>query len=97
MLERAQHLIRRAGKTAGLNDQEVDRLLEPDAEHKFEIELESGKKLPAYRVQHSNKRGPYKGGIRFHRDVNHDEVKALATLMSLKTAASGLPPCAPAR
>jgi glutamate dehydrogenase/leucine dehydrogenase len=91
MLERAQHLIRRAGKTAGMEDHEIDRLLEPDAEHTFEIELKSGKKLAAYRVQHSNKRGPYKGGIRFHRDVNHDEVKALATLMSLKTAASGLP------
>jgi glutamate dehydrogenase/leucine dehydrogenase len=91
MLERAQHLIRRAGKTAGLSDAEIDRILEADAEHAFDIELDSGKKLPAYRVQHSNKRGPYKGGIRFHRDVNHDEVQALATLMSLKTAASGLP------
>src|SRR5690606_5246166 len=45
----------------------------------------------AYRVQHSSKLGPHKGGIRFHPDVNKDEVQALATLMSLKTAAVGLP------
>src|SRR5829696_1855869 len=44
-----------------------------------------------YRVQHNNRRGPYKGGIRFHPDVDLDEVRALATLMSLKTAAVGLP------
>jgi glutamate dehydrogenase/leucine dehydrogenase len=42
-------------------------------------------------VQHSNKRGPYKGGIRFHGDVDEDEVRALALLMSLKTAAVGIP------
>jgi glutamate dehydrogenase/leucine dehydrogenase len=72
MLERAQHLIRRAGKTAGLSEVEIDRILKADAEHTFEIELDNGKKLPAFRVQHSNKRGPYKGGIRFHKDVSHD-------------------------
>jgi len=39
-----------------------------------------------YRVQHNNALGPYKGGIRFHPDVTLEEVKALATLMTLKTA-----------
>lgn len=42
-------------------------------------------------MQHSNKLGPYKGGIRFHPNVDIDEVRALATLMSFKTAAAGLP------
>jgi glutamate dehydrogenase (NADP+) len=91
MLETAQHLISRAGKRIGLDKKVIDSLLEADAEHQFEIGLSSGKKLKAYRVQHSNKRGPYKGGIRFHQEVNLDEVRALATLMSLKTAAVGLP------
>lgn len=91
MLETAHHLITRIGKNLGLSDTEINNLLEADAEHEFEIELSSGKKYQAYRVQHSNKLGPYKGGIRFHPEVNKDEVRALATLMSLKTAAAGLP------
>lgn len=91
MLETAQHLIRRAGERLGLSVTEIDTLLQADAEHAFEISLSNGKTAQAYRVQHNNKRGPYKGGIRFHHDVNLDEVRALATLMSLKTAAVGLP------
>jgi glutamate dehydrogenase/leucine dehydrogenase len=42
-------------------------------------------------VQHNNKLGPYKGGIRYHPNVSLEEVQTLATLMSLKTAAVGLP------
>src|SRR5215210_8236806 len=37
-----------------------------------------------YRVQHNGARGPYKGGIRYHPEVDLDEVRALATLMSWK-------------
>jgi glutamate dehydrogenase (NAD(P)+) len=44
-----------------------------------------------YRVQHNAARGPYKGGIRFHPEVDLDEVRALAALMSWKTAIVGLP------
>src|SRR2546423_15365385 len=44
-----------------------------------------------YRVQHNGARGPYKGGIRFHPEVDLDEVRALATLMSWKTAIVGVP------
>ena len=44
-----------------------------------------------YRVQHNNARGAYKGGIRYHQDVDLDEVRALAALMSLKTAVVGIP------
>ena len=84
-------MIRRVGRKTGLSDSEIDELIKVDAEHKFEIELDSGKKFAAYRVLHKNKRGPYKGGIRFHPRVDLDEVRALATLMSLKTAAVGLP------
>ncbi|HLG91236.1 MAG TPA: Glu/Leu/Phe/Val dehydrogenase [Candidatus Saccharimonadales bacterium] len=91
MLETAHSLIRQAGKKIGLSDAEIEELIKVDAEHKFEIELDSGKKFPAYRIQHKNKLGPYKGGIRFHPQVDLDEVRALATLMSLKTAAVGLP------
>lgn len=44
-----------------------------------------------YRVQHNNVLGPYKGGIRFHPSVDIDEVRALATWMTWKTAIAGLP------
>lgn len=91
MLKTAHNQIRDVAKKMGLSDDDIDKLLEVDAVHEFDINLESGKKLKAYRVQHSNKLGPYKGGIRFHPKVNRDEVRALATLMSFKTAAVGLP------
>jgi glutamate dehydrogenase (NAD(P)+) len=44
-----------------------------------------------FRVQHNGARGPYKGGIRYHPDVDLDEVRALATLMTWKTAVAGVP------
>lgn len=91
MLETAQNLIRSAGKKLGLSDPEIEELIKIDAEHKFELELDGGKTFKAYRIQHKNKLGPYKGGIRYHPQVDLDEVRALATLMSLKTAAVGLP------
>ncbi|MEY2828058.1 MAG: hypothetical protein RLZ46_526 [Actinomycetota bacterium] len=47
--------------------------------------------LTGYRVQHSSARGPRKGGIRFHQDVDLDEVRALASLMTWKTALVDLP------
>jgi len=91
MLETAQALVRRAAKRAGLKDKQINSLLTADVEHIFEIGLSNGRKYSAYRIQHSNKQGPYKGGIRFHPEVDLDEVRALALLMSLKTAAVGLP------
>jgi len=48
-------------------------------------------KFKAYRSQHNNARGPYKGGIRFHPNVSEDEVKALSTWMSIKCAVVGIP------
>jgi glutamate dehydrogenase (NAD(P)+) len=44
-----------------------------------------------YRVQHDNSFGPTKGGVRYHPDVNLDEVTALAMLMTWKCALMGLP------
>ena len=44
-----------------------------------------------YRVQHNGARGPYKGGIRYHPEVDLDEVRALAQLMTWKTAVVGIP------
>ncbi|MEK9659057.1 MAG: Glu/Leu/Phe/Val dehydrogenase dimerization domain-containing protein [Chloroflexota bacterium] len=51
-----------------------------------EIEVFTG-----YRVQHNAARGPYKGGIRYHPNADEDEVRALAALMSYKTALLDIP------
>ncbi|MDX8396576.1 MAG: Glu/Leu/Phe/Val dehydrogenase dimerization domain-containing protein [Mariprofundaceae bacterium] len=44
-----------------------------------------------YRVQHNHARGPFKGGLRFHQDVQIDEMRALAQLMTWKTALVEIP------
>lgn len=90
MLQTAQATIREAAERLGYDQKIIEALLEAEAEHIFEIEIK-GIKYPAYRVQHNSKLGPYKGGVRFHPAVSLDEVRALATLMTLKTAAVGLP------
>lgn len=90
MLESARELIRRSGERLGWSDREVAMLLEPEAIHEFEITVDDITHQ-AYRVQHNSKRGPYKGGIRFHPHVDPSEVQALATLMSLKCAAVDIP------
>lgn len=47
--------------------------------------------LRGFRVQHNGARGPYKGGIRYHPTVDLDEVRALASLMTWKTALLDVP------
>jgi len=90
MLQTAQDTVRAAAERLGYDDNLVQAMLEAEAEHIFEVEA-GGKKYPAYRVQHNSKLGPYKGGVRFHPNVSLDEVRALATLMTIKTAAVDLP------
>ena len=57
------------------------------------VKLSDGKAhvFSGYRIQHNGARGPYKGGIRFHPEVDVDEVRALASLMTWKTAVAGVP------
>ena len=57
------------------------------------IKLSDGKThvFSGYRIQHNGARGPYKGGIRFHPEVDVDEVRALASLMTWKTAVVNVP------
>jgi glutamate dehydrogenase (NAD(P)+) len=49
------------------------------------------KVFTGYRIQHSSARGPCKGGIRYHPEVNRSEVRALAALMTWKCAVVGIP------
>jgi glutamate dehydrogenase (NAD(P)+) len=57
------------------------------------VKLQDGRihVFSGYRVQHNGARGPYKGGIRYHPEVDLDEVRALAALMTWKTAIAGIP------
>jgi glutamate dehydrogenase (NAD(P)+) len=57
------------------------------------VKLSDGKVhvYSGYRIQHNGARGPYKGGVRFHPEVDVDEVRALASLMTWKTAVAGVP------
>ncbi len=57
------------------------------------VKLSDGKihTFSGYRIQHNGARGPYKGGIRFHPEVDIDEVRALASLMTWKTAVADVP------
>lgn len=73
----------------------IKKLKEPDNVYETEltVKMDSGskKKFKAFRSQHNNARGPYKGGIRYHQDVSKSEVKALSTWMTWKCAVTGIP------
>ena len=59
----------------------------------FPVKLDSGtvENFTGYRSQHNNAVGPYKGGVRFHPNVNLDEVKALSIWMTIKCCVAGIP------
>jgi glutamate dehydrogenase (NAD(P)+) len=59
----------------------------------FPVKMDNGevRLFTGYRIQHSNIRGPYKGGIRYHHEVTLGEVKALAALMTYKCALLDVP------
>ena len=57
------------------------------------VEMDDGtvEIFKGYRVQHSSLLGPYKGGVRFSETVDHDSIRGLAGLMTLKCTLAGLP------
>src|SRR5437764_4325008 len=78
-----------------LKDEMYDVLKTPyrEIDVQVPIRLDDGrlKTLRGYRVQHNGARGPYKGGMRYHPSVDLDEVRALASLMTWKTALMDVP------
>lgn len=93
--ENTEKLVEHAVQILGLSAMQKEKLNTPDRVLEFDIpvRMDDGteKKFPAWRVQHNNALGPYKGGIRFHPDATLDEVRALASLMTWKTSLAGLP------
>ncbi len=87
--------IRKAANLMKLDDDVHEILTHPDRiiEVAIPVHMDNGtlKIFTGFRVQHNNARGPYKGGIRFAPDVDMEEVKALATWMTLKCAVAGIP------
>jgi len=59
----------------------------------FPVKMNGGhvEMFTGYRVQHNDALGPFKGGLRFHPDVDLDEVRALAAWMTWKCAVAGIP------
>ena len=59
----------------------------------FPVRMDDGtvKIFTGFRIQHNDTRGPAKGGLRYHPDVTLDETRALAALMTLKTAVVNIP------
>ncbi len=78
-----------------LKEGAVEALKKPKRVLQFSlpVKMDDGKLkvFEAYRVQYNDARGPFKGGIRFHQQVNLSEVKALAFWMAIKTATVGIP------
>ena len=89
------HWFGRAAERLGLRDDiaAVLRSSYREVQVQVPVKLSDGRihVFSGFRVQHNGARGPYKGGIRFHPEVDLDEVRALAELMTWKTAIAGIP------
>ena len=85
----------KANRVLKLSEFKMERLRKPEKiiSVYFPVEMDrEGKKIfHGYRVQYSNVRGPYKGGIRFHHQVDMNEVMALAFWMAIKCAVVNIP------
>ena len=93
--ERAQKQLENAAKHFKLDSFWHAKLQHPDRviEVSIPMHMDDGsiRVLKGFRVQHNNTRGPYKGGLRYHQDVNMDEVRALAFWMTMKNAVIDVP------
>src|ERR1044071_9539177 len=87
-IEKAMKLINIDQDTAQILGQPKNELIV-----NFPVRRDNGRfeMFKGYRVQHNNILGPYKGGIRYHHEANLDEMKALASWMTYKSALHEIP------
>jgi glutamate dehydrogenase (NAD(P)+) len=94
-LENANRYFDRAAAALDLSRDVAVQLRTPFREVRVElnVKMDDGSigTYVGYRVQHDNSRGPFKGGLRYHHEVDAQEVTALAQLMTWKTAIAGVP------
>ncbi len=93
--EDVMKILDEAADLLGLEERDYIEIKYPERELKVAVPVQmddgSIKVFEGYRVHHSSCRGPCKGGIRFHPDVDHDETKILAAQMTLKCAVVDIP------
>lgn len=95
MIETVNLFMNQAFEELRLEDEMRELLRSPVRETRFELPLrrDDGRLsiFKGYRVQHDNRRGPFKGGLRFHPDVDLDHFSALAAVMTWKAALADVP------
>lgn len=94
-LVNVQKLLKEICDYIDINENLYEILSEPKRviEVSIPVKMDNGsyKVFKGYRSQHCDIMGPFKGGVRFHPNVNSDEVKALSIWMTLKCSATNLP------
>ncbi len=94
-IESVRHYFEEAAGVMDLSPNMKKLLLTPEREVKVQVamKLDNGEiaTFVGFRMQHNSARGPMKGGLRYHHEVDAEEVLALATLMTWKTAVVGIP------
>ncbi len=84
-----------AAEAVGMPKEDYEILKHPERELKvaLPVRMDDGsvKVFEGFRIQHSSLRGPCKGGIRYHQNVNVDEVRALSAWMTFKCAVANIP------
>ncbi|HMN70045.1 MAG TPA: Glu/Leu/Phe/Val dehydrogenase, partial [Bdellovibrionales bacterium] len=95
LYQNTMKILEDAGKLVSLSPNVIERLKYPRRTLivAVPVKMDDGrvKVFPGYRVQHNQTLGPFKGGIRYHHQVDLSEVAALASLMTFKNSLMGLP------
>src|ERR1035437_1598171 len=93
--ENAMLQLDKVAQIKNFGDEFIAKLRQPDRDIRISIPIKmddgSTKIFEGYRVEYNNALGPYKGGIRYHKDTEINEVKALAFWMTIKCAVAGIP------
>lgn len=94
-MEKAKQRLDNAARHADISHDTLERLKYPKSSLKVSLpmRMDNGelKVFLGYRVRYDDSRGPTKGGIRYHPQVNEDEITALALWMTCKCAVANLP------